>query len=49
MALMATDLSPAFIKGYGEHLPNPGTFDKFHVVWHANAAEGSTTALTWTR
>ena len=33
------DMSPAFIKGCSEHLPNAQvTFDKFHVVWHANAA-----------
>jgi transposase len=33
------DMSPAFIKGCGEHLPNARiTFDKFHVVWHASTA-----------
>lgn len=32
-------MSPAFIKGCAEHLPNARiTFDKFHVIWHANAA-----------
>ena len=32
-------MSPAFIKGCTETLPNARiTFDKFHVVWHANAA-----------
>jgi transposase len=32
-------MSPAFIKGCTEELPNARiTFDKFHVVWHANAA-----------
>ena len=32
-------MSPAFIKGCTEQLPNARiTFDKFHVVWHANAA-----------
>jgi len=36
---VSIDMSPAFIKGVGEHLPNARiTFDKFHVVWHANAA-----------
>jgi transposase len=33
------DMSPAFIKGVTEHLPNAQiTFDKFHVVAHASAA-----------
>ena len=33
------DMSPAFIKGVGEHLPNARiTFDKFHVIWHASQA-----------
>jgi transposase len=32
-------MSPSFIKGCTEHLPNARiTFDKFHVIWHANAA-----------
>ncbi len=32
-------MSPAFIKGCTEHLPNARiTFDKFHVVWHASTA-----------
>jgi transposase len=32
-------MSPAFIKGVDEHLPNARvTFDKFHVVAHASAA-----------
>jgi transposase len=36
---VSIDMSPAFIKGCGEHLPDARiTFDKFHVVWHANAA-----------
>jgi Transposase and inactivated derivatives len=36
---VSIDMSPAFIKGVGEQLPNARiTFDKFHVVWHANAA-----------
>ncbi|MGF6813079.1 transposase [Paraburkholderia sp. Clong3] len=33
------DMSPAFIKGVSEHLPNARvTFDKFHVVAHASTA-----------
>jgi transposase len=33
------DMSPAFIKGCAEHLPNARTtFDKFHVIAHASAA-----------
>lgn len=36
---LSIDMSPAFIKGCTEELPNARiTFDKFHVVWHANAA-----------
>ena len=36
---VSIDMSPAFIKGCGEHLPNARiTFDKFHVVWHASFA-----------
>ena len=36
---VSIDMSPAFIKGCAEHLPAARiTFDKFHVVWHANAA-----------
>jgi len=36
---VSIDMSPAFISGCGEHLPNARlTFDKFHVVWHANQA-----------
>ena len=36
---VSIDMSPAFIKGVTEALPNARiTFDKFHVVWHANAA-----------
>ena len=36
---VSIDMSPAFIKGCAEHLPKARiTFDKFHVVWHANAA-----------
>jgi len=36
---VSIDMSPAFIKGVSTQLPNARiTFDKFHVVWHANAA-----------
>ena len=36
---VSIDMSPAFIKGCTEHLPNARiTFDKFHVVWHASTA-----------
>jgi transposase len=36
---VSIDMSPAFIKGCAEHLPHARiTFDKFHVIWHANAA-----------
>jgi transposase len=36
---VSIDMSPAFIKGCGEHLPDARiTFDKFHVVWHASFA-----------
>jgi transposase len=36
---VSIDMSPAFIKGCAEHLSDARiTFDKFHVVWHANAA-----------
>jgi transposase len=40
---VSIDMSPAFIKGVGEHLPNARiTFDKFHVVAHASAAVDKT-------
>jgi transposase len=36
---VSIDMSPAFIKGVTERLPDARiTFDKFHVVWHANTA-----------
>lgn len=36
---VSIDMSPAYSKGCGAHLPNARiTFDKFHVVQHANAA-----------
>ena len=36
---VSIDMSPAFIKGCTDELPNARiTFDKFHVLWHANAA-----------
>ncbi|WP_275407560.1 transposase [Variovorax sp. WS11] len=40
---MSIDMSPAFIKGVSEELPNAQiTFDKFHVIWHANTAVDKT-------
>ena len=40
---VSIDMSPAFIKGVGSELPNAQiTFDKFHVVGHANAAVDKT-------
>jgi transposase len=36
---VSIDMSPAFIKGCADELPNARvTFDKFHVIWHANTA-----------
>ena len=36
---VSIDMSPAFIKGVGEHLANARiTFDKFHVIAHASMA-----------
>ena len=36
---VSIDMSPAFIKGVSQALPNARiTFDKFHVVWHASTA-----------
>lgn len=36
---VSIDMSPAFIKGVGKHLPRARiTFDKFHVIAHASAA-----------
>ena len=36
---VSIDMSPAFIKGVTEHLPNARiTFDKFHVIAHASTA-----------
>jgi transposase len=36
---ISIDMSPAFIKGVADHLPNAQvTFDKFHVIEHANNA-----------
>ncbi len=38
---VSIDMPPAFIKGCTKELPNARiTFDKFHIVWHANAAVG---------
>ena len=40
---VSIDMSPAFIKGVGEHLPNARiTFDKFHVIAHASTAVDKT-------
>ena len=40
------DMSPAFIRGVGEHLPNAQiTFDKFHVIAHASTAVDNTRRL----
>lgn len=56
---VSIDMSPAFIKGCAEHLPNARiTFDKFHVIWHASTAvdqmrrieqrtDGSLKGLRW--
>jgi len=36
---VSIDMSPAFIKGIADHLPNARvTFDKFHIIAHASAA-----------
>jgi transposase len=43
---VSIDMSPAFIKGVAEHLPNARvTFDKFHVIAHASAAVDQTRRL----
>lgn len=43
---VSIDMSAAYIKGVGEHLPNAQiTFDKFHVVAHASAAVDKTRRL----
>ena len=40
---ISIDMSPAFIKGVTQHLPNARiTFDKFHVIAHANTAVDKT-------
>lgn len=37
--VVSIDMSPAYIKGVAQALPDAQvTFDKFHVIWHANAA-----------
>jgi len=39
-------MSPAFIKGVTSELPNAQiTFDKFHVIAHANAAVDKTSRV----
>jgi transposase len=46
IASVSIDMSPAFIKGCAQHLPGAQiTFDKFHVVWHANAAVDKTRCI----
>ena len=43
---VSIDMSPAFIKGASEHLPNARiTFDKFHVIAHASTAVDETRRL----
>ena len=43
---VSIDMSPAFIKGVTEHLPDARiTFDKFHVVAHASTAVDKTRRL----
>lgn len=43
---VSIDMSPAFIKGVTEHLPNARiTFDKFHVIAHASTAVDKTRRL----
>src|SRR6516165_7017490 len=43
---VSIDMSPAFIKGVADHLPNARvTFDKFHVIAHASAALDHTRRL----
>lgn len=40
---VSIDMSPAFIKGVTEHLPNARiTYDKFHVIAHASTAVDKT-------
>lgn len=43
---VSIDMSPAFIRGVADHLPNARiTFDKFHVIAHASAALDRTRRL----
>jgi transposase len=43
---VSIDMSPAFIKGVTDHLPNARiTFDKFHLISHASAAVDKTRRL----
>ena len=43
---VSIDMSPAFIRGVADHLPQARiTFDKFHVVAHASAALDQTRRL----
>ena len=44
---VSIDMSAAFMKGCTEHLPKARiTFDKFHVIWHANAPSTAPGALS---
>jgi transposase len=46
VAAASIDMSPAFIKGVTEHLPEARiTFDKFHVIAHASTAVDQTRRL----
>lgn len=46
IASVSIDMSPAFIKGCAEHVPNARvTFDKFHIIAHASAALDRTRRL----
>lgn len=46
VASVSIDMSPAFLKGVADHLPNASiTFDKFHVVAHASTAVDRTRRL----
>lgn len=43
---VSIDMSPAFIKGVADHLPNARvTFDKFHIIAHASTALDQTRRL----
>lgn len=43
---ISIDMSPAFVKGVTQHLPNARiTFDKFHIIAHASTAVDKTRRL----